>query len=943
MTSLIAADDYLNFVINCITSFILIFQLPLIILFVDRIKMLPSDTLVIRNGSTAGSPILAKLGASNINVLPNSIINNGIRGGSRLFVHFMVGSTTPPSPYDSAGFSIRWATLAASYPKPVSKIIIPDTIFSLQPTAYSNASTGQFMQYSWDTDGNGIYDSSGATATRTFLITTPQFKRICLVTYNCVGSDTACKNVLMLPTTVKPVVRFDADKIQGFNTDTFWLTDKSLFGPSSWKWTITPVASVQFLLGTSVNSRNPIVRFTSRTKYTVKLVATNLYGTDSLIKVDYINIGAYDQPQCLADINLADGSVGISRVTLQNGIDTAFNPYNPCFQLVQGLQSANLYRGKQHVLTVTRPGTSSPMDRRAWIDYNFDGLFTNDELVMDDMNKTTLSKTDTIRISTTQMLGNTRMRVGVTYAGTQLNPSVLFLGVFRDYTISFPNDTVKPTISLIGLPTLYTEIHKPFADPGVFATDNIEGNISGKLITLGTIDTSRVGPNTIRYLVRDLYGNVSDTLSRLVYVILNQTGPTITLTGPAAVYVEVYHKYTEPGFIAKDNQGNDISNQVVVASTLDTSRLGIYSKTYTIIDAFGFSQSLGRAITVGDTTRPWLITPQNNVYTQQVGAAIDLEKIVTPMDNYWSNGNLTLTWTGTVDVNNVGSYYILYNIRDNSGNIGNEVMIEVRVKDTKPPVVSLLGTNPMYVEVYTGFVDPWVNVTDNYWASSTVSVIRKGSVNTNQLGSYTLWYIATDPSGNMDSVSREVKVRDTKKPVINLLGISDLNLPRWHEYVDPPVQLEDNYNTDAEMRPNLVITNSLPKNAAGNYFGDLVGLYSIRYTVKDLSGNQSVEASRNINVMPGETGVKGVMNIDNLMSVYPNPGNGQFNMRLAGVQQNDIQISIVDMLGKEWLHASISGSNLQAQEFDLTQAPKGIYLLKVQSGQQIFMKKLEIN
>ncbi|MDO8335735.1 MAG: DUF5011 domain-containing protein, partial [Candidatus Saccharibacteria bacterium] len=634
--------------------------------------MLPSDSLVIYNGSSAAAPVLRKLGGSNVSLLPPSIIANGVRGGSRLFVKFQVGGTAPPVPYDSAGFSIRWAILPASYGRPISRIVIPDTIFSLQPTVYTNASTGTLMQYSWDTDGNGVYDSTGATTTRTFLITTPQFKKLCLVTYNCVGTDTSCKNVLFLPTTTKPVVRFDADKVQGFNTDTFWFTDKSLFGPSVWKWTMTPAASVQFLFGTSVNSRNPIVRFTSRTKFTIKLVATNMFGTDSLIKVDYINIGAYDQPQCLSDINLADGSIGISRVTLQNGIDTAVNSYNPCYQMITGLQSANMYRGQKHVLTVVRPGTSSPMDRKAWIDYNMDGLFTNDELVMNDMNKTTLSRTDTISISGTQTLGGTRMRVGVTYAGTQLNASVLFLGVFRDYIVSFPRDTVKPTIALIDMPTIYTEIHKAYVDPGVISYDNFEGNISAKLEILGTVDTSKVGPNYLRYIVRDLYGNISDTLNRTVYVILNQTGPTITINGASSMYLEVYHKYNEPGYVAKDNQGGDITNQVVTTSNLDTSKLGVYSNIYTIIDAFGFTRTAGRAITVGDTTRPWLITPLNNIYTQQVGSAIDLSKIVIPKDNYWGVNYLTLTWTGSVDVNNVGTYYVLYNIRDNSGNIGNE-------------------------------------------------------------------------------------------------------------------------------------------------------------------------------------------------------------------------------------------------------------------------------
>ncbi|MCF8446810.1 MAG: hypothetical protein K9H61_07420, partial [Bacteroidia bacterium] len=197
-----------------------------IILWVDRMKMLPTDSLVIHNGTSASAPIIKTIGGSNVNQLPTSILQNGIRGGSRIFVRFKLGTGNPTLPYDSAGFSIRWEAMPASYPKPTSIMIVPDSIFSLQPVLFNSASVGTLMQYSWDTDGNGVYDSAGATATRSFLITAPQYKKICLVTYNCVGSDTTCKNVLFLPTTQKPVTRFEADKIQGFNTDTFRFTDK---------------------------------------------------------------------------------------------------------------------------------------------------------------------------------------------------------------------------------------------------------------------------------------------------------------------------------------------------------------------------------------------------------------------------------------------------------------------------------------------------------------------------------------------------------------------------------------------------------------------------------------------------------------------------------------------------------------------------------------------
>ncbi|MCG9879390.1 MAG: DUF5011 domain-containing protein, partial [Bacteroidia bacterium] len=579
----------------------------------------------------------------------------------------------------------------------------------------------------------------------------------------------------------------------------------------------------------------------------------------------------------------------------------------------------------------------------AWIDFNMDGLFTNDELVMNEMNAQNLTKIDTILVSNTQRLGVTRLRVGVTYAGTQLNPSVTFLGVFRDYTVNFPMDTVKPTMSLIGSSTTFTEIGKAYIDSGVTAFDNIEGDISAKFETIGSVDTSQVGPNLLKYIVRDLYGNVSDTLYRNVFVILNQTGPSLTLTGPDQVYVEVYNSYTEPGFIARDNQGNPINNAVVISSNLDTTSLGLYSKVYTVVDAFGLVATVQRAVTVGDSTRP-IVAPKASPYVHQVGTALDVNSIVNVTDNFWPRSFITLDVQGAtaVDVNKVGSYFVSFVARDNSGNVSNQTNVRIDIRDTRPPSIVLNGFNPMEWDVKTPFVDPMVTVTDNYWPANTVVVNRKGTINPNVIGTYTLWYIATDPSGNKDSVSRVVNVVDKQKPVVDLLNIGTVNLPRWKEYIDPPVSLIDNYNTDEQMRPSLIVINSLPKNAEGKHFGDGIGLFSVRYIVRDLSGNQSDEAIRRINVISA-AGVDDVMNLDGFMSVYPNPSSGKVNLKLAAAHTENVNVTVYDMLGKIVHQMQINGKDLQVNELDLTTQPKGFYMLRVQAGDKVFARKIQVN
>jgi hypothetical protein len=212
------------------------------------------------------------------------------------------------------------------------------------------------------------------------------------------------------------------------------------------------------------------------------------------------------------------------------------------------------------------------------------------------------------------------------------------------------------------------------------------------------------------------------------------------------------------------------------------------------------------------------------------------------------------------------------------------------------------------------------------------------------LGTYNLWYIATDPSGNKDSVLRVVNVVDRTKPRIDLLNVNEVNLPRWKEYIDPPVALIDNYNTDKEMRDPKYFTVliGLPRNTEGKYYGDVPGIYTIRYKLKDLSGNEADDVIRMINVLPANN-LDEVMNLDRFMSVYPNPSNGLVNLRLVSPNVDDVQVSVFDILGKLVQQKKIEGNNLQANELDLTGQPKGFYLLKVQAGDKVFARKIQVN
>ena len=82
-------------------------------------------------------------------------------------------------------------------------------------------------------------------------------------------------------------------------------------------------------------------------------------------------------------------------------------------------------------------------------------------------------------------------------------------------------DTVPPVISLIGDNPILVYFNQPYTDPGATAFDNIDGDITDKIVTSGgVVDTSKFGTYTITYNVSDSSGNMASPVTRTVEVTL---------------------------------------------------------------------------------------------------------------------------------------------------------------------------------------------------------------------------------------------------------------------------------------------------------------------------------------------------------------------------------------------------------------------------------------
>ena len=228
---------------------------------------------------------------------------------------------------------------------------------------------------------------------------------------------------------------------------------------------------------------------------------------------------------------------------------------------------------------------------------------------------------------------------------------------------------------------------------------------------------------------------------------------------------------------------------------------------------------------IQDTTPPTVTILGDNPATVEVGSTFNDPGATV----YDQDGTSTYTTTGTVDTNLVGTYTLTYTAVDNSGNQATATRT-VSVVDTTAPVITLLGSTQVNVEVGSSYTDAGATATDNYDGDLTSQLVVVNNVDVNTLGSYTVTYGVSDSSSNAASVvTRTVNVIDQTAPTITILGDNPVTIEAGSTYTDAGATATDNYNND--VTADITTASTVDSNT--------IGSYTVTYTVNDASGNQA--------------------------------------------------------------------------------------------------------
>lgn len=150
-------------------------------------------------------------------------------------------------------------------------------------------------------------------------------------------------------------------------------------------------------------------------------------------------------------------------------------------------------------------------------------------------------------------------------------------------------DTTKPTLVLFGEDEKHVCPGKEYTEEGYLAMDLHDGDLTDKVTKDSSVEK-------IIYNVSDSSGN-TETISRKLIREDNEN-PVITLKGNGTTYVTLNTKFNDPGYTALDNCDDDISDKVTVSGSVDTTKLGTYTLTYTVSDTKGNTDTKTRSVVV---------------------------------------------------------------------------------------------------------------------------------------------------------------------------------------------------------------------------------------------------------------------------------------------------------------------------------------------------------
>lgn len=373
-------------------------------------------------------------------------------------------------------------------------------------------------------------------------------------------------------------------------------------------------------------------------------------------------------------------------------------------------------------------------------------LTENIKEVSDKLDNLTIADVSIIHTIRIDKLGTYDVTYEVTNSKVKTTNKIIKLNV---------NDSTRPTIEVI------KDLMIPYGITSFIPKDyfNIYDNYDhySDLVIHYThkIDLNKLGTYPIKVEVIDKSKNKS---------VLEETVTVADLEAPifetilAELEVEVFSKVSFDFLKVRDNV--DL-NPSISPNEMYFDKVGNIVLVITATDKSGNQNQMIINVNVIDNESPVIILSSNEVKIGLNENKIDARSyLVDAYDNYDNFSVDDVMVIDNVNYQKLGKYEIVYYLIDQAGNEKTSILI-VSIDDTTAPIITTTNT---IINQGVPF-DLWeeVEVVDN-----DVELILKTypkSIDTNQVGTYTITYLAIDQRGNIGKTQRQITIVDSKEKI----------------------------------------------------------------------------------------------------------------------------------------------------------------------------------
>ena len=389
-------------------------------------------------------------------------------------------------------------------------------------------------------------------------------------------------------------------------------------------------------------------------------------------------------------------------------------------------------------------------------------------------------------------------------------------------------------------------------------------------VSPSTFNCTKIGNNTVTLTVTDNKGNVQTGTAT---VTVFDTVSPVVITKNITVQLDGTGNATIIG--SQVNNGSSdacgIASMTVSPNTFNCTNISTpVSVVLTVTDNNGNVNTNTALVTLVDVVKPVVVTKNATIQLNSSGnATLNLSQIENGSTDNCGIATKVLSKTA-YNCSNTGSNTVYLIVTDNYGNI-DSAAATVLVQDLIKPVAVSQDITLFLNASGTGTV-PATDIdngsTDN--CNIATRVLSKSTFNCTNVGFNTVYLIVSDPSGNKDSVTASINVRDTIRPVVvtkNIIAQLDAtgNLTILPSQVDNGTYDACNFTlsvlpntfTCAQAGPNTVV---LTARDASNNVSSRVAIVTVQDTVKPVVITRNINAYLNAS---GNTGLITASQINN--------------------------------------------------------------------------------